>query len=348
MEAWLKNRPLNTRRQFALRLMHFSKDLDMDPEKWRKLDRFEARDILWKYVQPFLGEHSSVGVSILKSLKSWYRNLNGEKLPFDSGRGGKHYLRVRRLKLAKEHIPTKLEMYQIVDMTGNLRDRAVLMFLFHSGVRVNVIEHIKYGDVADQLNRDPITLKITDSQDHKLRGYDIPFYYTFLTGEAVTTLREYCKHKHKRGIRDRPLFGTSGKKAVSQKWVWMFFKAAAEKAGFDRDSMTTHTIRKAFRKIGAKAGIPEEELQQLMGHVLRGSRENYYDRKDIGAIQKSYSKLDFVREVPESEVTKLLRRLETEESKSSGYKTELQDMKQRFLNLEKRVEELLKQKSATP
>ena len=87
------------------------------------------------------------------ALKSWYRNKDGEQLPFDNGRGGKHYLHVRIKKASIEHIPNKKEMFQIIDMTSSLRDKAILLFLFQSGVRVNVLQHITYKNVKRRSKR---------------------------------------------------------------------------------------------------------------------------------------------------------------------------------------------------
>lgn len=325
VEAWLRNRPFNTQRAFANRLRRFCESVELEPEEWRGLDKFEARDLAWQYVEPLIREHSTVAAGFLITLKSWYRNKDGEQLPFDSTRGGKHWIHIHYKKPAYEHIPDKKEMFQIVDMASSLRDKAALLFLFQSGCRVNVLEHIKYGDVADQLDKDTITLKITGDLDHKLRSRDIPFYITFLNGEAGETLKQYCQLKHKRAIKDRPLFYTSGKKAITQKWIWEVVKMCVERAGFDRKTISTHTIRKAFRKIVRRADIrDDDDKEQLMGHQLKQSREAYYDKNDVELIKKAYQKCNFTREVPESEMTKLKHQLDSEQA----YR----------LSLEKRIE----------
>jgi len=324
VEAWLKNRPVHTRRKFAGNLKRFCEAVNVGPEEWRSLDKFEARDLAWQYIQSLISEHSSVAAGVLTALKSWFRNLNGEQLPFDSGRGGKHYFHVKYKKRATEHIPNKKEMYQIVDMASSLRDKAILLFLFQSGCRVNVLEHIQYGDIADQLDQDTITLKVTGRLDHKLRSRDIPFYYTFVNGEGAETLKQYCKVKHKRAIKDRPLFYTSGKKPISQTWILRMVKTCTKRAGFNPKSLSTHTIRKSFRKIVRQTNIDDDDKEQLMGHVIPGSREAYYDEKDTGLILKAYQKCNFIREVPESEMVKLKQQLEGEQK----YR----------LSLEKRIE----------
>jgi len=310
VEEWLRNRPENTKRKFASCLKRFCEAIELKPIEWRNLDKFEARDLAWKYVQPFIKDHSGTAQDMLTALKSWYRNKNGEKLPFDSGKGGKHYLHIKHPKRALEHIPNKRETYQIIDMAGSLRDKSLLLLLFQSGVRVNVIEHLTYGHVKDQLDKDIITLKITGDLDHKLRSRDIPFYYTFLNGEASETLKRYCEVKHENSSPETPLFPTKYGKPINQRYIWIIVKNCVRKAGFDAKAIWTHTIRKAFRKIVRQTPIDDDDKEQLMGHVIPGSREAYYDEKDVELIREAYQKCNFTREIPESNHVKMKNELE--------------------------------------
>jgi len=197
-----------------------------------------------------------------------------------------------------------------------------------------------YGDIADQLNEEIMTLKITGDLDHKLRGRDVPFYYTFLNGEGAETLRNYCKLKHKTSTPDTPLFSTKGKKHVTQRWVWQVVKMCTERAGFKPRTISTHTIRKTFRKIVRQADIDDDDKEQLMGHVIPGSREAYFDKKDVELIREAYLKSNFVREAPESEVTKLRRQLEDSETKRMLQDARLETLEKQVINLIAQVKEM--------
>ena len=332
VKAWLQNRPESTRRNFASQLEIFCKTIKVTPEAWRRLDKFEARDVAWKFIQPKIAEHASVAKSYLTTLKSWFRNLDGEPLPFDSGRGGKHYIHVTYRKHATEHIPNKKEMYQIIDMASSLRDKTLLLFLFQSGVRVNVLEHIQYSDVSDELEEEIITLKVTGRLDLKLRGRNIPFYYTFLNGEGAETLRQYCKHHHKERNPEKPLFFTKRRsKPVTQTWVYRIVKMCAGRAGFNPKTMSTHTIRKAFRKIVRQTNVDDDDKEQLMGHVIGGSRQAYFDSKDVELIRNAYLNCNFTREIPQSNHARL--------------RTEMEELRAENLTLHQRldmIENLLK------
>jgi site-specific recombinase XerC len=323
VEAWLRNRPEPTRRKFASGLLRFSKAVGISPEDWRRLDKFEARDLAWRYVQPKIAEHPGVALDDLICLKSWYRNHNGEQLPFDSRKGGKHYIRKRHTRRAREHVPSKREIYEIVDMSSSLRDKALLLFLFQSGVRVNVLEHISYGHVKDQLGYDIITLKVTGDLDYKLRSMDVPFYYTFLNGEASETLRRYCEVEHKESNADTPLFRTKGGKPVTQRWIWKVVKMCVERAGLDPATVWTHTLRRAFRKVLFQSDVPEEFKEMVMGHVLRGSREDYFDRYNLSYFTELYKKCSFGREAPGSETAKLADRIRELEKQNAELRQRL-------------------------
>lgn len=312
VKEWLCNRAEETQRKFATALQRFCKAMNVEPEEWRSSDKFEARDLAWRYVQPKIREHSAVAYTDLMALKSFYRNKDGELLPLDSDRGGKHYIHITPKRRATEHIPNKGEMYQIVDMASSLRDKAILLFLFQSGVRMNVINHITYGDVSADLDKDIISLKITGRLDHKLRGRDIPFYHTFLNGEAAETLNRYCKLKHRNSEPGTPLFLTGKNKAISKRWIYTVVKMCVKRAGFKSNTMSTHTIRKAFRKIVRQTNIDDDDKEQLMGHVIQGSREAYFDKKDVDLIKKAYQHCNFQREIPQSETKKLRDQLEME------------------------------------
>jgi integrase len=103
----------------------------------------------------------------LAALKAFYRSQDGEQLPFDSCRGGKHYFQTkRRKKTAKQHIPDKTEMYQIIGATTNIRDNAIFLTLCQSGTRDGVIENLRFGPVKDQLYREEAPKDSLEAADH--------------------------------------------------------------------------------------------------------------------------------------------------------------------------------------
>ena len=250
----------------------------------------------------------------MAALKSFYRNHDGEILPFDSHRGGKHYFRRNRRKRVKyEHVPNRKEVYQIASSTSNWRDRAIVLVLFQSGIRANALCRLTYGMVRQQLKEGkiPLRLHITDDIDTKLRGYSIEFYDTFLGKEAIEALKKYCQLKHPNSNDGTPLFKLDNDKAMNINLVWANIKKCIVKTGFDKRSITVHTLRKAFKRAVRQADIDDDFKEAIMGHVLPQSRENYFSRNAPEEIEQEYMKIDFSKEGRGVEFKDLTEKMES-------------------------------------
>jgi hypothetical protein len=76
-------------------------------------------------------------------------------------------------------------------------------------------------------------------------------------------------------------------------------KKAAERAGIERwRDVHPHCLCKAFESVlrdensdGRRLDVKTQEF--LMGHILPGSQENYYDRSKVDWFRKEYAKLNF-------------------------------------------------------
>jgi len=339
VREWLETRPLGTRTQYARKLMHFCEESGTSPEAFLGLDRHEARDLVWKYVKPFIGESTSKAKNNLAALKSFYRSKDGEILPFDSRRGGKHYFNSKkRKKAAREHIPNTPEMYAIIDAATNLRDNTMLLVLFQSGIRENALCHLNFKHVADQLYCEggpkiPLRLRITEKIDTKLKGYMIDFYDAFLQGEAVQKLKAYCDKYHKDKDPEKPLFYTRLGNRMNAERPWDVLKSCVKRAGLDPSTIWVHTVRRAFKRVVRHANISEEFKEAIMGHVLEGSRENYFSRNDPQEIETEYMEIDFSRDIPETRLQKQTQQIQEQAQEIETLKTQVS----RFEDLYRRV-----------
>jgi len=340
VKTWMRDRPVGTKQRYVAILARFCGKMSMTPTQFQALPQKKARDLVWNYVSEFKGSSPSTALTSMSALKSFYRNKDGEKLTFDSARGGKHYIPNRRIRTRYESVPNKEDMYRMIDVAGSLRNRAMLLILFQSGIRVNALLNLQVGHIRSQLYPEPhvpLKLKITDEIDTKLRGYQLDYYYTFLQAEAAQALREYLDFFHKDSPDGTLLFqyykyGSNqfsrqpGIGRLHEKDVWDLVKRCARKTGRDPKTIWTHTIRRSFRKVVRAADIDEDFKEALMGHLLRGSRENYFDRHDIEKLEQEYMKIDFSREMAGTEKQALKAKIESLSTERLGLEVRVEKL----------------------
>lgn len=216
----------------------------------------------------------------------------------------------------EDYVPTREEIYRMAGTgrTNNIRDRAAILMLFTSGLRQGTLRALRYRDIRQELEDGVVPLKIPVYPEmkqvlvHACKG-NVP-YYTFITQEAVDALKLYLRElegqigkigdndvlfngwKHDRFLKEirRPM----GRSTMTR-----LVKYAARRAGIERwNDVHPHCLRKAFESVlrddnadGRKLDVKTQEF--LLGHILPGSQENYYDRSKVDWLRREYAKLNF-------------------------------------------------------
>jgi len=305
VKEWLKDRPISTQIKYGSALKHFCDSASISPIEFQDMEKKTARDLAWTYIKQFKGDYPAKASSDLAALRSFYRFKDGETLPFDARKGGKHYIQLYRKKAKYEMIPSKNQTYQIIDAATGLRDRAMFLLLFQSGCRLNVLLHLRVRHVRSQL---------------------YPNIQVPLRLEAVQALRQYCDVFHKDSDDEAFLFLSKTGRQLDKVHIWRTFKRIVRRSGFDPKGLWVHSLRKAFRKVVRTSSIDPDFAEAMMGHLLPGSRENYFDRHDIDQLAEEYMKINFSREIPANNHTKL--------------RTEMEQLQSQNLSLAGMVEEL--------
>ncbi len=210
-----------------------------------------------------------------------------------------------RKKISQEIIPSKDQMYRMVDVAASLRNRAMILCLYQSGVRVSCLCRWTHGMFKDQLYPEvnvPVRIVVTSDLDLKLRSYRLEYYVTFLHRDAAQALRDYVEFRKRKGWRPKDsdsIFVTEGTasrgESLTQQNVWEVVKNTAEAAGLNKRGIWVHSIRKSFRKILNASDIDEDTKEAIMGHKLPGSRGNYFDGHDVNEIAAKYMRCHFDR-----------------------------------------------------
>lgn len=183
------------------------------------------------------------------------------------------YKRVLRIAWDDEEVPamkrernlpavlTPQEINAIIDVTDNLKHKAVIATMYSSGLRVSEVIHLHYDDIS----RTNMTIHVREAKGRIDR-------YTILSRKNLDLLTEYWyKCGRPRGI----LFPSSWTDTyLDPNSVNQFFKASAKKAGITR-RVSSHVCRHSFASHLFESGVDIKYIQSLLGHVDPRSTDVY-------------------------------------------------------------------------
>jgi integrase/recombinase XerD len=137
-----------------------------------------------------------------------------------------------------------------------LRDRAMLVTLYATGMRVSELTALNVGDV--DLERGLVRVN---------RNPERPRWVP-LNPEAVATLQEYLQTGRPLLVQrpDEPaLFLNHRGSRLTRQGFWLILKQYADQAGVPE--VTPHTLRHSFALHALSQGCELRELQRILGHV---------------------------------------------------------------------------------
>ena len=157
-----------------------------------------------------------------------------------------------------ERLPVILsqdEVARLINASGNLFRRALLMTVYGTGMRRSEVVRLKVSDIDSQR----MIIRVVQGKGGKDR--DLP-----LSPELLETLREYWRWRKPRGYlfpsRD-PRRGTG--EPISDKTIWQVCNDAARRAGITKH-ITPHTLRHSWATHLLEAGTDLRTIQLLLGH----------------------------------------------------------------------------------
>ena len=272
--------------------------------------------------------------SVIKRLKTFFRSNGYKDLEIAT-----HFVPTRYRK-RPEYVPTKEEVYAMADAAGSLRNRAIILFLWSSGLRVSTLCALNYGDVAHDVESGETHIMVPVYPEMKERVPDackgnIP-YYTFICLEAGEALRSYLREREEKyGLsREDPLFNSDwtlwrrnerSSRRLGRRGVGLIVKRSAKLAGIEKwRYVTPHCLRKAFESVLISPTINGGRLDKatqefFMGHILPGTQDVYYDKTKVDFHRKEYAKLDFSRSKAGKTTDKLIDIDELEAHFSEGW-----------------------------
>lgn len=220
-----------------------------------------------------------------------------------------------RYRKAPEHIPNSEEILRMADAAVSVRDRAMILCLYTSGLRDSTIRALRYKDVKDDLNSDTILVPVYPEMKKvldKACKNSIP-YFTFFDALSTEALRSYLRDRERRfgPMGDEEVLFPPGAgashlaryrsrlKPLGDADLNRVIKKAAQNAGIKEwKAIHPHALRKSFEE-GVRRRRPdgtmmgEKDQEFLMGHILPGSQDPYYG----SGISVQGSTINFSREV---------------------------------------------------
>ncbi len=153
------------------------------------------------------------------------------------------------------------------DTPGDLRDRAMLTLLYHSGMRVSELVTLDIGDVDEQQ-------RVVNCRGRGGRVRTIP-----LAEAALAVVRQYLEAGRPALARsnesaDGPLFLNHRGMRLTRQGFWLIMRERARQAGIDAP-ITPHALRHSFALHQLGSGTPLRDLKELLGHVNISTTQVY-------------------------------------------------------------------------
>ena len=147
-------RSTGSRESYLNQLKRFCISTEQTPDQLITLDKTAVEQLIQGYLDDMNRRdmsHSYLNTT-LKRLRTFF-TVNGYK---DLDLHG--FYQPVRSRSRSEYIPLKREVYGMADASGSTRNRALILCLWSSGLRVSTLAALNYGDLSNDLENDETIL----------------------------------------------------------------------------------------------------------------------------------------------------------------------------------------------
>lgn len=164
----------------------------------------------------------------------------------------------RRIRLQlPERLPRAMDpedLQKLLSIIKDIRDRAMVMVLLRTGMRIGELLNTKVTDVHIKERR----IEIYEGEKNRLGRV------VYLSDDAVIALRKWFKVRNPR--EEYLLYTRMSAEAMSYSTARIIFHRYLVKAGLTDKGYSLHTLRHTFATEFLNAGMRLECLQTLLGH----------------------------------------------------------------------------------
>ncbi|MEI8004221.1 MAG: tyrosine-type recombinase/integrase [Methanothrix sp.] len=171
----------------------------------------------------------------------------------------------------------------LVSSCLDIRDKAMLLLMFKTGVRRGELLSMEVGDINWQSNS--ILLKPKKKRSNRI---------VFFDDEAAYVLRRWLEIRESRAPASSALWISSWGEPIGRGAIQHTIRLIAERCGLHdsssqnmEDHFSAHCTRHWFTTHLRKAGMPREFIQELRGDIRREAIDAY-DHIDKEELRRSY------------------------------------------------------------
>lgn len=154
---------------------------------------------------------------------------------------------------------------------NSLRNRAILAFLYDTGVRSAELARLTVGDVD------------LDTGQARVRGKNRRVEYVPLSPALVTVLRPFVRTRGS-ARPDDPFFCERGGRAITTNAIRLWMRRARAVAGLDTKRASPHVIRASAATHFAASGASAFSVQRFLRHRTPTMSQRYVDLASIDFV----------------------------------------------------------------
>jgi len=187
----------------------------------------------------------------------------------------------------KDRAPTKDDIKLLLNHASSARDRAIILVLATSGLRIGTLLTLRIGDVSFDYP-DVARVRVEKEQGRKFasnrRGIEGRVFFAWLTPEAKNALTQYLKERENAGEKlsiDSPLIGDAYYRGrfvtiedYEKVWARLLRRAGLAQKSNKWFILHIHTLRKFFRS--NCVGVDQSYREMWMGHKGKYLDESYF------------------------------------------------------------------------
>ncbi|MBW2194283.1 MAG: phage integrase family protein [Deltaproteobacteria bacterium] len=189
--------------------------------------------------------------------------------------------RVKNMPKTLPHAIAPEDVKQLVRAITDTRDRAIILILLRTGMRIGELLNVKLEDIVFKEQKVIIPRSAKES----------PGRVVYFSNDAKVALKAWLK---KRGAQKESLFYSQGRKQLTYGGARGIFNKWVKKAGLFNKGYTLHCLRHTYASELLSAGMRLESLQKLMGHSNMEITRRYARLTDKALEQEYFRTISIV------------------------------------------------------